>query len=602
MDTQQKVGMWSCRVPNPNGDEECRFGPGGSIRYIGNYHKSLPHNDFGEVDVAAYEALRAASQELPYGPGDFEVVPGGPLSGPAQEPLNQHPTNSDPITCAATLNNPQAGYSRERVGPLPEQVNMPPPPTVLSASIAAEITELYWMALSRDISLDELRDHAQTQAALSDLREAFERALGDTADPGRVCLGLDLPSDAGQLYLNKHTLFGCGLKDEDKGPLVSQFLLHDVPFGTFTIVQKQFPYAPGKDYLTDHKTWLLAQNSGYDRHGRSYSSDNDYGDDHGAYEGGGLVQRRIGTLRDLARFVNKDALHEAYFNAALLLSNWKAKVDEGNPYKHRYKRQGAFGTLGDPNLLALVSEVATRALKCVWRQKWIVNRRLRPESYAGLMQMQRLGYDRGDGAKTRSYGLPDWVFETEAAKAIHQQRRSCGEKEAYFLPMAFTAGSPTHPAYGAGHATVAGACVTVLKAWFQEDDPILPMIEKATHPQTRRPLCVLQPKRTCDDLPAYAGGDEDKMTVGGELHKLASNIAMGRSMGGVHFRTDNTRSLRLGEQVATVMLVRHIRDYAEDPVCLTYTNFDRCQVTVDRRGVQVSGDQGLQELYDSILC
>ncbi len=36
------------------------------------------------------------------------------------------------------------------------------------------------------------------------------------------------------------------------------------------------------------------------------------------------------------------------------------------------------------------------------------------------------------------------------------------------LPMAFPEGSPTHPAYGAGHATVAGACVTILKAWFDE--------------------------------------------------------------------------------------------------------------------------------------
>ena len=36
------------------------------------------------------------------------------------------------------------------------------------------------------------------------------------------------------------------------------------------------------------------------------------------------------------------------------------------------------------------------------------------------------------------------------------------------LPMAFPEGSPTHPAYGAGHATVAGACVTILKAWFKE--------------------------------------------------------------------------------------------------------------------------------------
>ena len=38
--------------------------------------------------------------------------------------------------------------------------------------------------------------------------------------------------------------------------------------------------------------------------------------------------------------------------------------------------------------------------------------------------------------------------------------------QSYLLPMAFPEGSPMHPSYGAGHATVAGACVTILKAFF----------------------------------------------------------------------------------------------------------------------------------------
>ena len=601
MDDVRPLDLWTSSTPNPNTDESTGFGPGGTIRYIGNFHKSLPHNEFGEVDPSAYEALKAALPDLPNGPGDLEQVPTGLLDHPAQATLDRDPSGGGHIERAATLNDPQCGYSRERVGPEPEQLNMMPPPGVLSDSVAAEMTELYWMALHRDVSLELLESDNDTATAVAELTGAFQRGINDVSDPGHLRLGLDLPAANGQLELDKHTLYRCGLKDENHGPLVSQFLLHDVPFGTFTVVQKQFPYAPGKDYLTDHPNWLLAQNTGYDRFGRSYSSDNDYGDNHAAYEGNGAVQRRIGTMRDLARFVNKDALHQAYFNAALLLSNWKAKVDAGNPYRDLYQRQGAFGTLGDPNLLALVSEVATRALQVVWRQKWIVNRRLRPEAYGGLMQMQRLGLDGEIGPVTRAYGLPEWVFETEAAQAILNQRRGCGDAEAYFLPMAFTAGSPTHPAYGAGHATVAGACVTVLKAWFQEDDPIAPLIRAATHPQTRAKLNVLQPKKTLSALPAYAGNDTAAMTIGGELNKIATNVAMGRSMGGVHWRTDNTRSLRLGEQIATVMLYRHMADYAETPVSMAYTNFDRCQVKVAKSGVQVTGDPVLQGTYDAIL-
>ena len=602
MDDLHFISTPSLSTPNPNGDEQASFGPSGEYRFIGNYHKSLPHNHFGEVDPIAYGGLVTAARDVAHDPGDFEAVPGGPLTDPAQETLTTHPIGGGTITLAAALNNPQASYAFDRIAPLPTQLNMRPPPRVLSHSAAAEFTELYWMALLRDVSLDALEADPRAATAAGELTTAFNLALFDFGDPGRLQLGVDLPQDGGALALTPHSLFRCGLKDEDKGPIVSQFFLHDVPFGTFTVVQKQFPYAPGVDYLTDHKSWLLAQNTGYDKHGRSYAADNDFRDDANAYESG-CVQRRIGTMRDLARFVNKDALHEAYFNAALLLSNWKARVDAGNPYGPVYSRQAGFGTLGDPHLLGLVSEVATRALRVVWRQKWLVNRRLRPEAYGGLMQMQQLGFDDGTGAVARPYGLPAWVFDTAAADAILQQRTDRGEQQAYFLPLAYTAGSPTHPAYGAGHATVAGACVTILKAWFREDDPIQPLIEAAQHPQTRASLSVLQPQLTTGELPAYAGGDTAQMTIGGELNKIACNVAMGRSMGGVHWRSDNTRSLRLGEQVATVLLARHLADDTERPVTLSYTSFDGHAVMIDRTGVHVSGagSQTLQDIYDSIL-
>jgi hypothetical protein len=53
------------------------------------------------------------------------------------------------------------------------------------------------------------------------------------------------------------------------------------------------------------------------------------------------------------------------------------------------------------------------------------------------------------------------------------------------------------------------------------------------------------------------GDDKDQMTVGGELNKLASNIAIGRNIAGVHWRSDGTESLFLGEQVAIAMLRDH---------------------------------------------
>jgi hypothetical protein len=570
-------------TPQPNGDEAQAFGPKGQFRHIGNFHKTLPHNEFGEVDLQAYEDFRRIAEGThPQHGGDFEFVAPTPHSPPTE----------------ATLVNPQAGRADERLGPVPAKLNMLPPPEVLSHSTAAEMTELYWMALHRDVSLELLAKGMNAAEVLADLGQAFRSALTQDTERGKLQLGLDLPAAGGQLDLQQQTLYRCGLPAENFGPIVSQFFLHDVKFGTQTIVQKQWPYASSRDYLTDHASWLRAQRTGFDQFGKPYSGDNDYNDDPGFYEPTPLGAhapplRRIRTMRDLARFVNKDALHQAYFNAALLLLDWKAPVDDGNPYKAHYKRQGAFGTLGDPNLLALVSEVATRALKAVWRQKWQVNRRLRPEAYAGLVQMQALGHDDGTGLQTRPYGLPDWVSQTVAAQTVRNKHG------ALYLPMAFSAGSPAHPAYGAGHATVAGACVTVLKAWFKEDEPVAPLIKASRHPQTRAPLDVLQPMVTnASELPAYARPDAAQMTVEGELNKLASNVAMGRTMGGVHWRSDNTRSLRLGERVATVILKREIAEYAENPVSLTYRSFDGLEVKIDKQKVSVPGDPKLEQFYN----
>lgn len=41
-------------------------------------------------------------------------------------------------------------------------------------------------------------------------------------------------------------------------------------------------------------------------------------------------------------------------------------------------------------MLSLLAEVATRALKAAWWQKWGVHRRLRPEAYGGRVEINRL--------------------------------------------------------------------------------------------------------------------------------------------------------------------------------------------------------------------
>jgi hypothetical protein len=62
--------------------------------------------------------------------------------------------------------------------------------------------------------------------------------------------------------------------------------------------------------------------------------------------------------------------------------------------------------------------------------------------------------------------------------------------------------------------------------------------------------------------------------VGGELNKLANNVAIGRNIASVHWRSDATESLKLGEQVA-IQILRDIQEtYSEPFAGFSFTDFE----------------------------
>lgn len=579
---------------------------------LGNFHKSVRKlaGTSGQVDPKAFAALLT---ETGTATPDYARVPRGVVPGATS-------------ISHAPFVNPQAGLSQEASGPDPQLMTMPPAPSVVSADTAAEMVELYHMALLRDLPFDQWATDPRTTTAVTDVTHAYSLALAaQTAAPisspdgrlpivdnGAIRLGLDLPANAGTGALNigRDTLFRCGLPGEDKGPLVSQFFMHDVAYGTQLIEQMQYPYAAQRDYLTTLDDWAHAQSLG-----RSPLSQRDYThsqptDDNAAFESPRL-RKRIRNMRDLARFVHKDALHQAYFNAALLLSNWGARLDSGNPYANSQfaEVQIGFGTLGVPHLLTLVSEVASRALKVVWRQKWNVHLRLRPEAYGGALEHVRMHPGAAPAQHTAlwnhfiAFGLDNTLLSSIQTHNLAQQASTTAPTApgSVLLPMAFESGSPVHPAYGAGHATVAGACVTLLKAWFDEDTDMSVLLanNNPTHPvRWQERVQLVQPGHPFTPSPLTPAASSG-MTVGGELNKLASNVAMGRSMGGVHWRTDNTRSLRLGEQIATILMRRQCRDYAEGTPTWSYTSFDNHKVLLLSNGrISVDGNPALERFYN----
>ncbi len=104
--------------------------------------------------------------------------------------------------------------------------------------------------------------------------------------------------------------------------------------------------------------------------------------------------------------------------------------------------------------------------------------------------------------------------------------------------------------------------MTILKAWFDESFVI--------------PNPVV-PDETGTTLVPYIGPD---LTVGGELNKIASNVANGRNIAGVHWRSDSTESLKLGEALAISLLRDQKATYNERFDGFMLTKFDGTTVAI----------------------
>lgn len=218
------------------------------------------------------------------------------------------------------------------------------------------------------------------------------------------------------------------------------------------------------------------------------------------------------------------------------------------PYRAA-RTQVAVTTFGQWYFLDLVARAALTALKAVWYQKWAVHRRIRPEEFGGRVHNHRTG--------AAQYPIHADLLTT--SKVLDAVYRTFGS---YLLLMAYPDGCPLHPSYPAAHLAIAGACVTVLKACFDESF-VLPA-----------PVVAGEDGRT---LLPYAG---EPLTVGSELNKLAGNILAGRGFGGMHWRSDNIEGLRLGEAVALALLADERAALTGPFVGFAVTRFDGTTITV----------------------
>lgn len=469
-------------IQQTNGDQA--LGP--AIRYS----KGLPHASDGEPDAAACRILEHALERGR--PDLFETVP---LGGYGK------------------LADPQAAFAYDLIGPDAAQLTIAPPPRFSSAEQAAEMAELYWRALLRDVKFEDY-DREPLVAKAAEELSSLSGYRGPRRD-GTVTTG---------------TIFRGSAKGALIGPHVSQFLWRDLPWTPIRVVQRIRTAVPGKDYVTAADRWLALQNG-------AIVEDTEFSS----------MPTYIRTGRDLAEYVHRDFTYQAFLGACMMLFKMSAPVDGGVPYQYSISQSG-FVTFGASDIFHLVAIVANVALKAAWYQKWRVHMRIRPEEYGGRV-FHHL-------ARGHSYPLHLELLNSAALELVQSRFGTA------LLPQAYPEGAPLHPSYPAGHAVIAGACVTVLKACFSESfvipNPSLP----AEDGQTLRP---------------YTGPD---LTVGNELDKLAANIALARDFAGIHWRSDGTAGLLLGEAVA-INVLREMHMVSHEVFNgFDLTRFDGTRITV----------------------
>ena len=568
-----------------NGDEQKFRCPGNPSMpsYLASFTKGMPHDPKTGLVKDPRDFQQFVKGIDSGDPRDFKDTRLGPEGYQRKKVSVWHSTKARDAACSKDglklrgWESQAAGNTFDLEGPDAKAVTMPPVPVLGSHELTAEMGEVYAQALLRDVPFTQIVAGCDSYTVKCGKEKTTVKVKGIvkalTSLPWFGCndgYTINIPSGyvgAGSSYrLNAHersrvrtqldgqTLFRGITPGDDIGPYISQFLLAGtegrdkggspnegrtpadglINYGSITIDQRVLHAKPCDDHMTNWKEWLDVQHAA-DLGGMEQYSEVCKGN----------FRRFITTPRDMATYVHYDELYESYLNACILLLNHGIPFDPDMPFQqdNDVDHQQGFAHFGGPQILSLVTEVATRALKAVRVQKFNVHRRCRPEVLAARL------------TKAKILNQPELTNMCSDLSDILAMVAASNGKPAgnYLLPMAFCEGSPMHPAYGAGHATVAGACVTILKAFFDHK-----------HPWTA----------ACDDQHAFQPTEDGlklntvevcngRLTVEGELNKLASNISIGRDWAGVHFFTDYIESLRMGEQIAIGILEEQKLTYGE---------------------------------------
>lgn len=374
----------------------------------------------------------------------------------------------------------------------------------------AEMIEVYEKSLLRDVSFfDYENNNSDVIRAIKSMNNynnisAYTGPLTDSR------------------IIDGKVLFRGNSTDELYGPYISQFLILPFKYNGINIEQ-QYPVENDVKNTTEYNTYLDIQR------GKITGSPNFSGEYKYIYSG-----------RVLGSVVHNDPMYYAYYNAALIsLQNGLKLEYNGTSVTSAWTDQGP------PDCLASIAEVALAALRVAWNSKYNIGLKLRPEVMAyRIDQIYNDVLTGSDFEQIKNY----LSYGKETLDEVFNKNTNSN----YLLTLMYPEGSPAHPSWTAGHAVLAGACITILKAFFK------------THDEDFNPLSWPNtPKHSIDgiSLHEYNRSDKNRLTIVGEFNKLASNMSLGRDFGGVHYRLDGVSGITLGENFAIKYLQTKLLEY-----------------------------------------
>jgi hypothetical protein len=261
----------------------------------------------------------------------------------------------------------------------------------------------------------------------------------------------DLNSFRGPAVTSANLFRSPNIPGNVSGPFVSQFLMQPFVMGSQTITQSYLKELPKVAESITSSGWLDIQN------GKTPAGTNTSGDTSFICNG-----QMLGSI------VHTDALTQFYINAAVLASSLGFKIWGKENMSNNTINTG-FQTGGLPNLISALGEVSNQALISAWEQKYSYMR-VRPEVFAQRIETIKNNYNSVSGAPY----YPD--IKTICDRVGSDKESGCANilskiteqnaNSTYYLPLMYPEGSPTHPSYPAGHSVVAGACCTLLKAFY----------------------------------------------------------------------------------------------------------------------------------------